>query len=156
MRRRWRARAGFALGNREPVPDDNGMGTLEIDEQTHGILRFAARVFGVTEAEVVSRLLAQYASETEGAPAPRPERDPWDPVPVYGEYDGRRVDGLYLPATKRLTVSGDPLPGSRFKSPSGAARAVVSALNPGRSAAQTNGWRFWRLAETDERLEVLR
>jgi hypothetical protein len=130
------------------------MGTVELDEETHSMVRFAARVFGVSEAEVIARFVAEYAGRD--ATANRPEHDPWHPVAVYGDYDGRHVEGLYLPATKRLTVTGDPLPGARFKSPSGAARAVVTALKPERSAAQTNGWRFWRLADTDERLEVLR
>lgn len=132
------------------------MGTVELDEETHAMVRFAARVFGVSEAEVIARFVLEYSERQSAPPPPRPPSDPWEPVPVYGTYDGTRVEGLYLPATRRLTVSGDPLPGSRFKSPSGAARAVVVALNPGRSAAQTNGWRFWRLVSTDERLEVLR
>jgi hypothetical protein len=75
---------------------------------------------------------------------------------VWGEYDGRRVEGEYLPATRRLTVTSDPLAGTTFKTPSGAARSVIAALNPARNAAQANGWRFWHITETGERLEVLR
>lgn len=131
------------------------MGTVELDESTHALVRFASRMFGVTEAEVVGRAVQAYSRDR--SPVERPEqRDPWRPVPVYGAYEGRRVEGLYLPATRRLTVTSDPLPDSRFKSPSGAARAVVAAVNPDRTATQTNGWRWWRLVETDERLEVLR
>ena len=130
------------------------VGSINLDEPTHALVRFAARLFGVSEAEVVGRAVREYAREAEATP--RPGREPWTPVPVYGEYDGRRVEGKYLPATRRLTLTSEPLAGTAYKSPSGAARAVVAALNPARSAAQTNGWRFWHLAETGERLEVLR
>ena len=130
------------------------MGSIELDEQTHALVRFAARMFDVSEADVVARAVRELARET--TEAARPPRDPWTPVVVYGEYDGTRVEGQYLPATRRLTVSSAPVAGAKFKSPSGAARAVIAALNPSRSAAQTNGWRFWHLRETDERLEVLR
>ncbi len=131
------------------------VGTVKLDDRQHEHVRFAARLFGVTEAEVVARAVRHYAREV---PAPgRPGDDPAVPVHVYGEYEGRRVEGTYLPATRRLTVTGEPLPGREFTTPSGAAKAVVAALNPARSGApQTNGWRFWHLAETGERLEVLR
>ena len=94
---------------------------MDLYEETHRVVRFAARVFGVSEAEVISRFVAEYAG-LAAPPPPRPESDPWQAVPVYGDYDGRHVEGLYLPATRRLTVTGEPLPGKRFKSPSGAAR----------------------------------
>lgn len=130
------------------------MGTVELDERTHALVRFAARLFGVSESEVVARAVQAYARERP--PADRPERDPWEPVPVYAVYEGRRFEGAYLPATRRLTVTSKPFSGARFKSPSGAARAVVATVNPDREATQTNGWNFWRLVETDERLDVLR
>lgn len=86
----------------------------------------------------------------------RPElTDVWAPVAVYGTYKGHRIDGEYLPATRRLRMTTGPLAGRRFESPSDAARAVVAALGaPGPSP--TNGWRFWRLTTTDERIDVLR
>ena len=130
------------------------VGSIDLDEQTHALVRFAARMFDVSEADVVAR--AVRALTTESTESARPPRDPWTPLDVYGEYGDTRVEGQYLPATRRLTVTSEPIAGAKFKSPSGAARAVVAALNPDRSAAQTNGWRFWHIADTDERLEVLR
>lgn len=130
------------------------MGTIELDERTHAVVRFAARVFDVSEAEVVARAVEAYARDHSGPD--RPPRDPWEPVSVYGIYEGRRFDGAYLPATRRLTVTSEPFSGARFKSPSGAARAVVATVNPEREGTPTNGWIFWRLVETDERLDVLR
>ena len=125
---------------------------LALDDRTAAVVRARARDLGVSEGEFVRRAILAYVLAGRETPV----RDPWAPIPIYGEYDGRRVDGLYLPATRRVTVTSAPLPGAGFKSPSGAARAVVAALNPARSQAQSNGWRFWRLAESGERLEVLR
>ncbi|HEX8001785.1 MAG TPA: hypothetical protein VF519_03730 [Mycobacteriales bacterium] len=110
-------------------------------------------MFQVSEAEVVARAVQAYAREHP--PAERPGLDPWEPVAVYAQYAEHRVEGLYLPATRRLTVTSGPVAGTRYKTPSGAARAVVAAFNPSR-ASTTNGWRFWRVVDTDERLEVLR
>ena len=130
------------------------MGSIDIDERTHEMVRFAARTFGVSEGEVIARFvraLSQKPSEPTGAP-----RDLWEAIPIVAEYEGHRIEGLYLPATQRVTVTTEPIPGARFKSPSGAARAIVTVLNPERTSPQTNGWKFWHLAATDERLEVLR
>lgn len=130
------------------------MGYIDLDERQHAHVRFAARLFGVTEGEIVARAVREFA---RAAPAPdRPGSDPSVPVAVTAEYEGQQVAGEYLPASRRLTVTSGPVAGQEFRSPSGAASAVVAALNPSRSAAQTNGWRFWHIAQTGERLEVLR
>lgn len=130
------------------------MGHIDLDERLHAHVRFAARLFGVSEAEIVARAVREYA---RAVPAPdRPGAEPWTPVPVFGEYDGRRVEGEFLPANRHLTVTSEPLAGREFTTPSGASRAVIAAINPQRTAAQSNGWRFWHLAATGERLEVLR
>jgi hypothetical protein len=130
------------------------VGSIELDERTHELVRFAARMFSLSESEIVARAVLSFGEQSPTFA--RPRRDPWQPVELYGEYEGHRVGGLYLPATKRVTVTTPPLAGEKFKSPSGAARAVVAALNPERASTQTNGWRFWHLVETDERLEVMR
>ena len=77
-------------------------------------------------------------------------------MPVYGIYHGRRVEGMFTPATQRLVVTSEPLAGKGFKSPSGAARAVVAALNPARAVPNLNGWTFWRTVATDDRIEIYR
>jgi hypothetical protein len=127
------------------------VGLIELDEQTHAYVRFAARVAGVAEADIVARAVAAYV-EDSAPPAP----DPWTPVPIHAVYREQRVDALFVPRTHRVAITSGPLEGQKFPSPSGAARAVVAALNPERGAVHTNGWRFWRLTETDDRLEVLR
>jgi hypothetical protein len=130
------------------------VGAVDIDERTHELVRFASRTFGVSESEVIARAVRGFSQQRDDSS--EPARDPWEAIAIIGEYDDRRVEGLYLPATQRVTVTTEPVAGGRFKSPSGAARAVVAALNPGRSAPQTNGWKFWHIASTGERLEVLR
>jgi len=142
---------------RRPPPGSGrippGMVRIEVDDETLKRVRFAAQVFGVSESEIVTRAVNALSEQAAAEPS---GRDQWEPVEIYGDYEGRRVSGKFLPATKRLTIVGEPLDGEVFTSPSAAARAVVAALNPDRTAAQTNGWRFWRIAATGERLEVLR
>lgn len=130
------------------------MPQFELDDETYARVRLAARVAGISPDEVVRRALdALIAEEDQAAPT---ARDPWEPIELYAEYEGRRIDAKYLPATRRLTITSEPLAGQTFKTPSGAARAVVAALNPSRGATQTNGWHFWRVAATHDRLAALR
>lgn len=124
---------------------------IDVDDETYARIRFAARVAGIPEAEVVARAVEAYV--VDDAPPPVPK---WDPVPIYGVYGGRRIEAVFTPATKRVVVTGEPLPGAAFKSPSGAAQAVVRALNPERAVVNVSGWQFWRVVATDARLEVFR
>lgn len=130
------------------------MDTVEVDRRTYELVLFAARMFGVSPSEVVARAVRAFIDAGEATT--RPVTDPWTPIAVHGEYEGQRVEGQYVTATRRLIVTTPPLEGESFKSPSGAATAVVAALNPQRARAHTNGWRFWKITDTDERLEVLR
>ena len=122
------------------------MPTVEVSAQTLTLIRLAARLGGVSEDELVARAVAVYAD-----PAARPEGpaslDPWEPVAVYGTHRGTRVDAQFLPKNGRVRVTSGPRAGCTFRTPSGAAQAVVLALNPGRGAAHTNGWRFWRFGD---------
>ncbi|HVF05311.1 MAG TPA: hypothetical protein VNA20_10750 [Frankiaceae bacterium] len=139
---------------RTPPPrelvDASPVGTVHLDDETHAMVSFAAEVSGLSESEILASAVRRYA-ELRGHDA-----DPWSPVDVYAQYDGQRVEGQYLPATRRLTVTTGPITGAAFSSPSAAARAVVNALKPDRADTPTNGWKFWRLVDTNERLDVLR
>lgn len=125
---------------------------IPVNRDTARMVQFAARMAGVSESAIVERAVQAFT----GPDKPKPPPDPWEPVPIYGEYDGHRVEGDFLRATKRLTVRSGALSDQVFTSPSGAARAVVAALNPSRNDTPINGWRFWRLAATHDRLNVLR
>lgn len=131
------------------------MATIDLDDETHTLVRFAARLFGVTESEVVARAVRALSERVESTSS-APGRDPWTPVDIYADYGGTRIDAQFVAATRRLTVTSGPVAGTTFTTPSAAARAVVGAVNPARAETPVNGWRFWRLAETHERLAVLR
>jgi hypothetical protein len=128
--------------------------TIEIEDRTRDMVRFAARVAGLTDSDVVARAVEAYCGPGDAEPGSR--RDPWTEVAVYARYQGTRVDGRFLPATRRLAVTTEPLAGSHFRSPSGAAAAVVQAVNPRRQTIHTNGWTFWRVVTTDAPLLTLR
>ena len=130
------------------------MATIVLDDETHALVRFAARLFGVSESEVVARAVRAFSEDHSGSAAPG--RDRWTPVDLYADYGGQRIEARFVAATKRLTVTSGATAGTTFTTPSAAARAVVGALNPARAETPVNGWRFWRLAETHERLDVLR
>lgn len=127
---------------------------IPVDAETAARVRFAARVHDLTESEVVTRAVQMLAAPKGETIAPA--RDQWTPLAVYGEFDGVRVDGEFVPATKRLAVTSGANTGKAFKSPSAAARAVIAALKPERGNTPVNGWRFWRLTDTHERLDALR
>ncbi|MFF9677315.1 hypothetical protein ACF1GS_37440 [Streptomyces eurythermus] len=125
------------------------MPAIELDEHTHGKVVFAARVMGCTPSEVVRRLVELW-STTEEADSES------DAVRVYAVYRSERVEGLFDPATRTLTVTDGPGAGQVFPSPSAAAMAVIQTINPDRSTPNANGWSFWRLTRSGEELKSLR
>ncbi|MCF3962874.1 hypothetical protein [Streptomyces fuscigenes] len=117
--------------------------TIEVDEQTYRSIEFAARMSNATASEVVARLVraasappSVSAATSEGGAVPAPK------IGVYVDYEGHRTHGSYDPETKRIDITSGPLAGQSFKTPTGAARAVVihykPEVNPNR-----NGWSFW-------------
>jgi hypothetical protein len=70
-------------------------------------------------------------------------------------YAGTRVEGIYHRPTRGLTVITAPTAGRTFNSPSGARRAVVSALNP-TIAPNGSGWDFWIITATGRTLNSIR
>jgi hypothetical protein len=129
------------------------MVAIEVSEGIAAAIRSDANALGISEGQVVARWLGM-SMDVGGAT--RAEAEPWTPLRLYAQYRGVSLDATYLPATRRVRVISGPAAGRWFKSPSGAARACVEAINPDRKAIQGNGWRFWRLSDTGERLEVVR
>ncbi|MFG2935043.1 hypothetical protein [Streptomyces sp. NPDC048282] len=125
------------------------MPAIELDEQTHGKVIFAARVMGCTPSEVVRQLVESWSTEKE-------EGGEDDDGRVYAVYRSERVEGLFNPATRTLAVTAGPCAGQVFPSPSAAAMAVIQAVNPGRTTPNANGWSFWRVTRTGEELKSLR
>lgn len=113
------------------------MATIEVDEVAKRTLSFAARMAGVTEGEIVRRLIAANALEVE-----EEEEDPrQEGVVIYADYEGSRTRARYF-APARVEITDGPLKGRSFRSPTGAARAVVRHYNPSVNDNR-NGWSFW-------------
>jgi hypothetical protein len=127
---------------------------VDVDEETYEVIRLAALVAGVPEAEVVARAVRALPRSAPGA-VPAVPPDPWSDVAIYSVYRGRRVDARFLPATRRVTVTSGPLAGNHYPTPSAAAGAVVALMNPGRET-RANGWRFWRVVATNAHLDTVR
>jgi hypothetical protein len=132
------------LKEREAVTE-----TVEVDEQTHRYLEFAARMSGCTPGEVVARLVA--AASMPGPPKENSEQlEKAGGVPVYADYAGYRTQARYNQRTKRIDITSGPLAGQSFKTPTGAARAIVVHYKPGVSPNR-NGWSFWMVDDDSGR-----
>ncbi|MEV0127359.1 hypothetical protein AB0H83_02675 [Dactylosporangium sp. NPDC050688] len=119
------------------------MATIEVDGETKRTVSFAARMAGVTEGEIVRRLVAgSVAREQEPAGAPAG-------TPIYADYAGHRTRALYFAPTRVEIIDG-PLKGTSYKSPTGAARAVVRHYNA-KVNDNRNGWGFWQLDQEGPR-----
>lgn len=117
--------------------------TVEVDEQTYRSLKFAARMSGCTAGEVVAKLVV--AASMPPPAKEDPERgEETSGMAVYADYDGHRTQGRYDLRTTRIDITSGPLVGRSFKTPTGAARAVVAHYKPGVSPNR-NGWSFWTL-----------
>lgn len=113
------------------------MATIEVDEAVKRTVSFAARMADVTEGEIVRRLIAANSLEMD-------ERDPrQEGVLIYADYEGHRTRALYF-APARVEIIDGPLKGRSFRSPTGAARAVVHYYNPSVNDNR-NGWAFWQI-----------
>ncbi|MGW3150486.1 hypothetical protein ACWDG1_38700 [Streptomyces sp. NPDC001177] len=119
--------------------------TIEVDEQTYRSIEFAARMGNTTAGEVVARLVRS-ASVPPPAPAAASKEDAEKErkVGVYVDYEGHRTRGSYDRDTKRIDITSGPLAGQSFKTPTGAARAVVAHYKPDVNPNR-NGWSFWLL-----------
>ncbi|WP_059007039.1 hypothetical protein [Streptomyces specialis] len=126
-----------------------------LDSATHADIALLARAWDVSEGEAVRRLIKHFqrspaAASPTAASAPGEART----VAVHAIYNGHRVSGLYDPATESLTITAGPATG-HYKSPSGAASAVLQALKP-HVKPNRNGWSFWTVDESGELLQTLR
>lgn len=124
------------------------MYSIQVSERTFSTLQVAARVTGMSPGAIVDRLVM----ESERAPAVEvlPEDDS-DGVAVYCDYNGERFQGVFHQKTRRINITTGRLTGSKFKSPSAAARAVVASEKP-EVNSNRNGWRFWILDDGSGRL----
>jgi hypothetical protein len=109
---------------------------IEVDDGIKRTVSFAARMANVTEGEIVRRLIA---ASTLAGEEPNLGQEG---VSIYADYEGHRTRALYF-APARVEIVDGPLKGKSFKTPTGAARAVVRLYNPSVNDNR-NGWSFWQ------------
>lgn len=130
------------------------METLMLPASIRREVALLAGAWQVSEGEAVGRLVDHFRATTI-----QPDRNtaaiPEQAIAVHATYQGQRVEGLFFPATKRLEVTSGQRAGRTYKSPSGAARAVITAINP-HVTPNRDGWTFWIVAETGKLLQTLR
>lgn len=127
--------------------------TITLTDQTAQRLRLLEGAWDTDSDGAVNRLIDRLSRVS--AEGPRVPGDVGNSVAVYAVYEGRRVDGTYDAKAKTLTVTSSPCDGQSFKSPSGAAIAVVQALNPSVNPNR-NGWSFWTVVDTGRTLQSIR
>jgi hypothetical protein len=112
------------------------MATIDVDDVTKQAVSFAARMANVTEGEIIRRLIGSTLPREDPRPAGQG-------VAIYAVYEGHRVRARYFEPARVEIVDG-PLAGKSFKTPTGAARAVVRHYNPSVNDNR-NGWSFWQV-----------
>ncbi|MFF5084216.1 hypothetical protein ACFY36_44825 [Actinoplanes sp. NPDC000266] len=128
------------------------MESISVDDGTYRDLTLIARAAGITHGEAVTLLVDHFQRSAGPERTPRP---PGAVVAVHATYQGHRIDGEFDPATASLTVISDPTPGKWYRSPSGAAKAVVSAIKPG-VTPNRSGYDFWFVSSTGKTLASIR
>lgn len=73
---------------------------------------------------------------------------------IHAVYQGRRIEGLYDPKIKMVTLDLAGEAWHKPMTPSGAAVALVRKMNP-EVTPERNGWDFWQL-EDGRRLQSIR
>jgi negative regulator of replication initiation len=113
------------------------MAMIEVDGETKRTVAFAAQMAGVSEGEIVRRLVVASTDRAE------PPATGSAGVPIYADYEGFRTRALYF-APARVEIIDGPLKGTSYRTPTGAARAVVRQYNS-KVNDNRNGWGFWQL-----------
>ncbi|MEV8307348.1 DUF262 domain-containing protein [Streptomyces flavidovirens] len=75
-------------------------------------------------------------------------------IEIHANYEGRRTQAFYDPSSRTVTIDSGPGRGEH-ETPSGAAVAVVRALNPDVNPNR-NGWEFWTVTTTGNLLQSIR
>ncbi|WP_211192022.1 hypothetical protein [Actinoplanes sp. TBRC 11911] len=114
------------------------MATIEVDEDTKRTVSFAAKMASLSEGAIIRRLIATSAWAESQRLQPATEG-----VAIYADYEGHRVRARFIEPA-RIEIIDGPLAGQSFKTPTGAARAVIRHFNPDINDNR-NGWSFWQL-----------
>jgi hypothetical protein len=123
------------------------MPQIDLRPQTHQEVTLLAKAWAVDGDTVVRRLLDAFRSTS-----PQSEVSQFEGVRVFAIYEGKRTNGLYDAKTGGLTITNGPLEGKSYRTPSGAAAAVVQSMKPA-VHPNRNGWTFWWESETASPLQ---
>ena len=136
------------------------MREIALGDPTFDRLSLLVRAWGTTPDGAVARLLDEFQGGGGGGqPALVPSGPSGPPdlkaIAVHAVYDGVRVQGRYDPSSGAIEIVGGKLDGKRYRTPSGASTAVVKSLNR-KVMPNRNGWSFWVIDSTGERLDTIR
>ena len=125
---------------------------VTLRRDTYERIQLLARAWNVDASAAVDRLLTEFQRGSR-VEQPRP-RDKGD-VRIFTTYEGVRSEATFNRDTRRVRMDTGPLAGQTFRSPSGAAVALVQRLKPD-IRPERNGWNFWMIAETGRPLATIR
>jgi hypothetical protein len=126
------------------------LSNLEVAESTAEQIKLLQRAWNASADQVLRRLLDAFMN-TE----PMPRGEAVHEVRVRCLYEGVWTEGVFEPSSERLLITSGPLKGRQFRSPSGAAAAIVRDLKPG-VQPNRNGWTFWTVADSGNLLQTVR
>lgn len=130
---------------------------VDLRASVYADLRLLAQAWGVDDGAAVERLISEFRQAGAAAPAcadePLDGRSDW--IDVHADYEGTRVTGKYNKITSAVRITSGITRLRTHKSPSGAAIAVVSELNP-KVNPNRNGWTFWTMSPSGETLQQVR
>ncbi|GAA2527917.1 hypothetical protein [Winogradskya humida] len=120
------------------------MKTIEVSDEAHARLTFAADIAKISLSEAVDRAVG-VPTDPPVPTAAEPEHAEGDEIAIVVTYRGHEVSGYLDLRTENVRLTAAPKAEliRTYKSPSQAAVATVRALNPGRQHPETNGWRFF-------------
>lgn len=133
------------------------MKTITVSDKIHEDVALLAMAWQITEGEVVARLLREFVKHNAPQDTESDNRNPAsdEKVPIHAVYEGKRIEAVYQTSSRSVTITSDRLAGNSYKSPSGAAIAVVQEHNPS-VHPNRNGWSFWTVTATGELLQSIR
>ncbi|WP_328434806.1 hypothetical protein [Streptomyces sp. NBC_00425] len=128
---------------------------VSLDSATYTQITLLARAWGTSQGEAVSRLVDHFQQAPTAPPPSAAATSASDKdVLVHALYGGKKIMGRFDPVSRSLTITDGPGAG-HYKTPSGAAAAVLQAVNPSVNPNR-NGWSFWVVDETGGLLQSLR
>jgi hypothetical protein len=127
------------------------MPQVNVSQPVHSQLTLLARAWKISEGDAVRRLLEEFQRDDE----PSAHAPSTGVVEIHADYQGTRTHGEFDATTHRVTITSGPLSGKSWKSPSGAAVALVRQANP-TIRAERNGWAFWVVSSNGEAIQTLR